>query len=158
MIMKESVNMNEYQNVLKQAFHRDFLITIAFVIGIIIVGLLLLRLIKSDILPKWTLSILLVGLVLLAVGSIKTINIYNDMQNESYVVYYGNYYQRHQGYEDTYHQTTLLDGDEDIDLLSHFTLTQNTGEYYGYVVYGSKSKIVVYIGEDLPADLQGLIE
>ena len=150
--------MNEYQNVLKQAFHRDFFITIAFVIGIIIVGLLLLRLIKSDILPKWTLSILLVGLVLLAVGSIKTINIYNDMQNESYVVYYGNYYQRHQGYEDTYHQTTLLDGDEDIDLLSHFTLTQNTGEYYGYVVYGSKSKIVVYIGEDLPADLQGLIE
>ena len=150
--------MNEYQNVLKQAFHRDFLITIAFVIGIIIVGLLLLRLIKSDILPKWTLSILLVGLVLLAVGSIKTINIYNDMQNESYVVYYGNYYQRHQGYEDTYHQTTLLDGDEDIDLLRHFTLPQSTGEYYGIVVYGSKSKIVVYIGEDLTADLQGFIE
>ena len=150
--------MNEYQNVLKQALQRDLLITIAFVIGIIIVGLLLLRLIKSDILPKWTLSILLVGFVLLAVGSIKTINIYSDMQNESYVVYHGNYYQRHQGYEDTYYQTTLLDGNEDVNLLSHFTLTQNTGEYYGYVVYGSKSKIVVYIGEDLPADLQGLNE
>ena len=56
----------------------------------------------------------------------------------------------------SYYQTTLLDGDKDINLLSHFTLTQNTGEYYGYVVYGSKSKIVVYIGEDLPTDLQGL--
>ena len=42
--------MNEYQNVLKQALHRDFLITIAFVIGIIVVGVLLLRLIKLDIL------------------------------------------------------------------------------------------------------------
>jgi len=30
--------MNEYQNVLKQALQRDLLITIAFVIGIIIVG------------------------------------------------------------------------------------------------------------------------
>ena len=150
--------MNEYQNVLKQALQRDLLIAIAFVVGIIIVGILLLRLIKSDILPKWTLSILLVGFALLAVGSIKTINIYSDMQNESYVVYHGNYYQRHQGYEDTYYQTTLLDGNEDVNLLSHFTLTQNTGEYYGYVVYGSKSKIVVYIGEDLPADLQGLNE
>ena len=150
--------MNEYQNVLKQALQRDLLIAIAFVVGIIIVGILLLRLIRSDILPKWTLSILLVGFALLAVGSIKTINIYSDMQNESYVVYHGNYYQRHQGYEDTYYQTTLLDGNEDVNLLSHFTLTQNTGEYYGYVVYGSKSKIVVYIGEDLPADLQGLNE
>ena len=150
--------MNEYQNVLKQALQRDLLIAIAFVVGIIIVGILLLRLIKSDILPKWTLSILLVGFALLAVGSIKTINIYSDMQNESYVVYHGNYYQRHQGYEDTYYQTTLLDGNEDVNLLSHFTLTHNTGEYYGYVVYGSKSKIVVYIGEDLPADLQGLNE
>ena len=155
---KENMNMNEYQNVLKQALQRDLLIAIAFVVGIIIVGILLLRLIKSDILPKWTLSILLVGFALLAVGSIKTINIYSDMQNESYVVYHGNYYQRHQGYEDTYYQTTLLDGNEDVNLLSHFTLTQNTGEYYGYVVYGSKSKIVVYIGEDLPTDLQDINE
>ena len=150
--------MNEYQNVLKQALHRDLRITVAFVIVIIIIGFLLLRLIKSDTLPKWTLSILLVGIILLAVGSIKTINIYNDMQNESYIVYYGNYYQRHQGYEDTYYQTTLLDGEKDINLLSHLTLTQNTGEYYGYVVYGAKSKIVVYIGEELPGDLQSLIE
>ena len=150
--------MNEYQNVLKQALHRDFLITIAFVIGIIVIGVLLLRLIKSDILPKWTLSILLIGLVLLAAGSVKTINIYIDMRNESYVVYHGNYYQRHQGYEDSYYQTTLLDGDKEINLLSHFTLTQNTGEYYGYVVYGKRSKIVVYIGEDLPTDLQGINE
>jgi hypothetical protein len=149
--------MNEYQNTLKQALQRDIFIAIAFVIGIIIVGILLLRMIKSDILPKWTLVILVAGVVLLAVGSIKTINIYSDMRNESYVAYHGNYYQRHQGYEDTYYQTTLLDGEE-INLLSHFTLTQNTGEYYGYVVYGSKSKIVVYIGENLPDDLSYLIE
>lgn len=148
--------MNEYQNVLKHALKRDIITTFLFVAGIFVVAFLLFRLIKLNVFSKWTLLVLLVGVVLLVVGLIKPINTYSDMQNESYIVYHGNYYQRHQGYKDTYYQTTLLDGDKKINLLSHFTLTQNTGEYYGYVVYGSKSKIVVFVGECLPNELQYL--
>lgn len=145
--------MDPYQNVLKRALQHDLLITIAFIIVIIVVVILLSRLIKKEILPKWTLLFSAVGVVLLIVGSIKTCNIYSDMVHQNYVIYEGNYSQRRQGYRDSYYQTTLLDGEQETDLLSHFTLTQNTGEYYGYVVYGAKSKIVVYVGETLPEDL-----
>lgn len=149
--------MNQYQTALKMALKRDMILTIGFIIAFVVVGGLIIHLIKEKIFPKWTLCILTVGVILFVLGSIQTIDIYQDMREESYVVYQGNYEQRHEGYDDSYYPTVLLDG-EKIKLKSHVTLTSNTGRYYGYVVYGKRSKIVVYIGEDLPTDLQGINE
>lgn len=149
--------MNSYQNALKTAFRQDFVLTIGFIIALILVSTLVVYLIKNDVLPKWTFCIIVVGVILFALGSMQSIGIYKDMKEESYIVYHGNYKQNHEGYDDSYYPTVLLDG-EKIRLKSHFTLTANTGEYYGYVVYGKRSKIVVYIGEKLPDDLRYLNE
>ena len=149
--------MNPYQNALKTAFRHDFVTAIGFMIALVLVSTLVVYFIKKDVLPKWTFCIIVVGVVLFALGSMQSIHIYKDMKEESYVVYHGNYKQNHEGYDDSYYPTVLLDG-EKIKLKSHVTLTSNTGRYYGYVVYGKRSKIVVYIGEDLPTDLQGINE
>lgn len=124
-------------------------------IGVVSLGLFLVifilvrKFVKDKVFPKWVFWVyLIIGIAIIGFGSIKDFNILHDLKKETYVTYYGRYEQRVEGYKDSYYATTLLNGEE-VKLLCHFTIASN-GEHVGYVVYGEKSKIVVYVGEELP--------
>lgn len=141
--------MEIYKKALLIAFQESIRIGLVSV-GLFVAILVLIRkFIKDKALPKWLLWIYtIVGIVIIGVGSVKDFYILHDINEKAYITYYGKYKQRVEGYNDSYYATTLMDGDN-VNLLCHFTIATN-GEHTGYVVYGERSKIVVYIGEELP--------
>lgn len=128
----------------------------SLLIGLVSVGLFLVilfvvkKFIRDRIFPKWVFWIYLaVGVAILGVGSVKDFNLLYDLNKDAYVVYYGEYRQRVEGYQDSYYATTLSENGN-MKLLCHFTMASD-GVHNGYVVYGEKSKIVVYLGAELPS-------
>lgn len=124
---------------------RAFFTFLLMVVGVII----LFWLKKEKILPKWAISIILVVFIVISCGiTYEIINIYLDRENCSYITYYGNYRQINEGYDSSFQTTILLDGKKKT-LSSHYSITNN-GDYVGYVVYGKRSDIVVYVGDTEP--------
>lgn len=124
---------------------RAFLTFLMMIVCIII----LFWLKKEKVVPMWAISIILVVFIVISCGTnYEIVNIYLDRKNESYITYYGNYRQINEGYDSAFQTTTLLDGKKKT-LSSHYSITNN-GDYVGYVVYGKRSEIVVYVGETEP--------
>ena len=87
-------------------------------------------------------------LVTLVIAAILLINLYNihlDIEQQSFVTYYGSFVVLNggQGKLDT---VTINDDGKEIRLLCSGTY-MSEGEYFGVVVYGERSKIVVSCNE-----------
>lgn len=141
--------MEIYQKALLLALRINFIYKLQTV-GLLVVFLIVIRrFVKNKLFPKWAFVVCLIGgMVILGLGSIQDYKLLHDFNNDAYITYYGKYKQWVEGYDEIYRPTLLMDGDE-IRLKCHYKHAQG-GEHTGYVVYGEKSKIVVYIGESLP--------
>lgn len=120
----------------------------ALLIGAFILLAIVLWLRHLESVPKWvwvTLSLLILLICILEIYSV--FQMVYEYENDSYIVYYGNYKQIREGY-DHFQGTILLDGKQ-MGLHTPFEMSSN-GEYCGYVVYSKYSKYVVYIGDNLP--------
>lgn len=132
---------------LKWAAFGNVELVVLYVIILVMVG----QLIKHEYLPKrafWIFAVFCT--VVLALGSVRTVRIVLDLNNNAYVTYYGRYKQIVEG-DDLYQTTVLLDGKK-VRLFSAYSISVK-GEHTGYVVYSERSEFVVYVGEELPESI-----
>ena len=140
--------MEKYQEIMKGHYVREFSGTVFIVFLSVVVFAFILIAIKKWDLPKWTLLFLSIILLIDVYCTIRVKSIKDDMRNQSYVTYYGEYSQVCKGLEERQSTTIYIDGKEK-HLVSSYEMTSN-GTFYGYVVYSERSGYVVYVGEMHP--------
>ena len=141
--------MEKYQEIMKGHYVRELSGTIFIVFLSVAAFVFVLIAIKKWDIPKWTLLFFLVILPIDVYSAIGVKSIKDDMQNQSYITYYGEYYQICKGLEER-QSTTIYVDEKEKHLVSSREMTTN-GTFYGYVVYSERSGYVVYVGE-MPPD------
>lgn len=144
----ERSTMEKYQEIMKGHYVRELSGTIFIAFLSVVTLVFILIAIKKWEIPKWFLLLWVIILLIDICSAIKVKSMKDDMQNQSYITYHGEYYQICKGLEE--HQTTTIyiDGKEK-HLFSSHEMTNN-GTFYGYVVYSERSGYVVYVGEIHP--------
>lgn len=140
--------MEKYQEIMQGHYVRELSGTIFIVLLSVVAFVFVLIAIKKWDIPKWTLLLFLVVLPIDIYCAIGVKSIKDDMQNQSYITYHGEYYQICKGLEERQSTTIYVDGKEK-HLVSSYEMTTN-GTFYGYVVYSERSGYVVYVGEMPP--------
>lgn len=128
--------------IIHQVLVRNSVITILVLVAIVAVFFLIRWTVKNEIFPKWSyavyFSVSIVAIVVMCVGLSR---IYLDIKNEDYVVYHGEYIERGGGQSELKTVVVRNELGREIRLLR--TGPSEIGTYYGTVVYGKRSNIIV---------------
>ena len=107
--------MEKYQEIMKGHYVRELSGTIFIVFLSVAAFVFVLIAIKKWDIPKWTRLLLMVILPIDVYCAIGVKSIKDDMQNQSYITYYGEYYQICKGLEERQSTTIYVDEKEKHD-------------------------------------------